>query len=416
MANRYVTALNRQTRCCLDETPIFPPSPQKLPLTNAAHLHKYRDTCTATWCNILSAERNKAYATVFGYFTLTSTPQSLLEQLLNLFEAEAVGALGIFYPGPLAQHSPNKNKAFGYLDDIEGEAGELVLVDSVMLSPTTALRVLTLNHHLTELDAHPGRLSILVIPEGTGHSELIRAHKAFFIPFDQAMGVLHPQLYRVGLMESWSPAPPTSTLSSWLGLHLQTPGEIPSSYSQKAALGSPGDPALTAAVTALTDHQLKLSENLDHKRSQSAWAQKSKHERTHMIFQSQVAARASELGIQAPLITTAALKRFQDGNFHGTDLFDVADGILPMAFTPPGGSATTLKQEQEAATNLESYLAVLATILGLNHDVIQQMPLQRAIADEIGDLLTPAIVVYYFQIQVRGWLEEQWEADATSNN
>eukprot|EP00536_Pseudo-nitzschia_multiseries_P011386 jgi/Psemu1/28744/gm1.28744_g len=104
----------------------------------------------------------------------------LLEHLLNLFEAEAVGALGIFvadskglpclrlvhglrkYPGPLAQHSPNKNKAFGYLDDIEGEAGELVLVDSAMLSPTTASRVLTLDHHLAELEAHPGRLSIPV--------------------------------------------------------------------------------------------------------------------------------------------------------------------------------------------------------------------------------------------------------------
>eukprot|EP00536_Pseudo-nitzschia_multiseries_P018772 jgi/Psemu1/57270/gm1.57270_g len=85
-------------------------------------------------------------------------PQVLLGHLLNLFESEAVGALGIFvadskglpclrlvhglrkYPGPLAQHSPNKNKAFGYLDDNEGEAGELVLVDAAMLSPTLATR------------------------------------------------------------------------------------------------------------------------------------------------------------------------------------------------------------------------------------------------------------------------------------
>eukprot|EP00536_Pseudo-nitzschia_multiseries_P017988 jgi/Psemu1/53538/gm1.53538_g len=76
----------------------------------------------------------------------------------------------------------------------------------------------------------------------------------------------------------------------------------------------------------------------------------------------------------------------------------------------------------EATTQLESYLAVLATILGLNHDVvtsyqqglrrlkIQQMPLRRAIADKVGEFLTPAIVVYYFQIRVRWWLEEQWEA------
>eukprot|EP00536_Pseudo-nitzschia_multiseries_P019409 jgi/Psemu1/60623/gm1.60623_g len=170
-----------------------------------------------------AGERNMAYATIFSYFTLASPPQVLLGHLLNLFESEAVGALGIFvadskglpclrlvhglrkYPGPLAQHSPNKNKAFGYLDDNEGAAGELVLVDAAMLSPTLATRVLTLDHHLAELEAHPARMSIPVIPEGTAHSELIQAHKAFFIPFDQAMGVLHPQLNRVGLMESCTP-------------------------------------------------------------------------------------------------------------------------------------------------------------------------------------------------------------------
>eukprot|EP00536_Pseudo-nitzschia_multiseries_P018755 jgi/Psemu1/57204/gm1.57204_g len=272
------------------------------------------------------------------------------------------------------------------------------------------------------------------------------------------MEVLHPQLNRVGLMESCTPLFNTLRLA---GTTATEPGGNPKllqlgpSFQNETGLtnymklkvmyrdlpelerpwDTPGDPALTAAVTALTDHQLKLSENMDHKQSQSvrttwgplytqrllllcgkqeeanlppiyqAWAQKSKHERTHMIFQSQVAARASELGIQAPLITTAALKRFQDGNFHGTDPFDVADGILHMTFTPPGGSAATLKREQEAAatvaaydtmistegnsltlkdslelqktkayipvdwteatTQLESYLAVLATILGL---------------------------------------------------
>eukprot|EP00536_Pseudo-nitzschia_multiseries_P012122 jgi/Psemu1/30990/gm1.30990_g len=108
-----------------------------------------------------------------------------------------------------------------------------------------------------------------------------------------------------------------------------------------------------SAVTTLTHHhQLKLSEGLDQKPAHTvaavwgplytkrllllcgkqeeadlppiypAWAQKSKHEKTHMIFQSQVASRAYELGIQAPLVTTAVLKRFQDYSFHGTDPFD----------------------------------------------------------------------------------------------
>eukprot|EP00536_Pseudo-nitzschia_multiseries_P016057 jgi/Psemu1/44760/gm1.44760_g len=391
-----------------------------------------------------TAERDKAYSTIFSYFTLASPPQVLLEHLLNLFEAEAVGALGIFvadsqglpclrlvhglrkYPGPLAQHSPNKNKAFGYLDDNEGEAGELVLVDAAMLSPTTATRVLTLDHHLAELEAHPAT-PLPVIPEGTAHSELIQAHKSFFIPFElvhfllgkglspkQALEILHPWANMAGLMESCTPLFNTLRLAGTTATEpggspmLQQPGpffrnetglisymKLKVMYRDLPELARtgapPGDPKLTAAVTALTDHQLKLSENMDHKRSQTvkttwgplytqrllllcgkqeeanlppiyqAWAQKSKHERTHMIFQSQVAARASELGIQAPLITTAALKRFQDGNFHGTDPFDVADGILPMAFTPPGGSAATLKREQEAAATVAAYDTMIST-------------------------------------------------------
>eukprot|EP00536_Pseudo-nitzschia_multiseries_P011288 jgi/Psemu1/28411/gm1.28411_g len=212
------------------------------------------------------------------------------------------------------------------------------------------------------------------------------------------------------------------------------------------------DPMLTLAVTALTDQQLKLSEGLDQtrthiaaaiwgplctkcllllcrKRDESnlpliypAWAQKSKHEKTHMIFQSQVASRAAKLEIQPPLVTTAPSHT-------------------------PGGSADTLKQEQEVAANvaayntmistegnsltfkdslelqktkvhvpldwteattqLESYLAVLATILGATHAVVEGGQ------NKMGELITPAIVVYYFLIRVRAWLEEQWESDFT---
>eukprot|EP00536_Pseudo-nitzschia_multiseries_P010382 jgi/Psemu1/25775/gm1.25775_g len=141
------------------------------------------------------AERNEAYNTIMGYFSPASTPQSLLEQLLSLFEAQAVGALRIFVADALGA-SPQIGtwppKAFGYLDDIEGEAGELILVDSDMLSQTTASRVLSLDHHMAELDAHQQRPSVPVIPEGTGHTELIRAHKAFFIPFELPWGSYIP--------------------------------------------------------------------------------------------------------------------------------------------------------------------------------------------------------------------------------
>eukprot|EP00536_Pseudo-nitzschia_multiseries_P017565 jgi/Psemu1/51423/gm1.51423_g len=159
---------------------------------------------------------------------------------------------------------------------------------------------------------------------------------------------------------------------------------------------APADPTLTAAFSALTDQQLRLSESLDQRRQESsklhsvravwgdlyterllllcgktteadlppiytAWVKKSKHEKTHMILQSQVATDAYNLGIQAPLITTAVLKRFQDCNFYGTDPFDVADGILPLAFTPPGGSAATLKREHEAAANVAAYDTMIST-------------------------------------------------------
>eukprot|EP00536_Pseudo-nitzschia_multiseries_P014870 jgi/Psemu1/40403/gm1.40403_g len=472
---------------------------------------------TASPFGSIPADQNGAYTTIYGYFAANNAPL-LLDQLLDLFEAQAVGALGIFvanaigesclrlvhglwkYPGPLAQDSANKGKAFGYLDGIEGDAGELVQVNSDMLAQTSASRVLALGHHVAELDAqhHPSYLIPMVL-EGSAHMEVVSAYKVFFIPFEltpillgkgftplQAMTIIHPFLSHQGLVETCAPLFDTlraaDTIPSILAGELTLTKASPSSQSEPGLMvymkskvlywdlpglnriPVTGDPVLTAVVTALTDHQLRLSEGLDQRCSQSvggtwgplytqrllllcAWAQKSKHEKTHMIFQSQVAACASELFIQAPLVTTAVLKRFQDDNFYGIDPFDVADGILPLAFTPLGGSAETLKREQEAAANvaacntmistegnslnlkdslelqktiayipidwteattqLESYVAVLATILGVNHKVVQ------AIADKMGELITPAIVVYYFQIRVSGWLEEHWESTFT---
>eukprot|EP00536_Pseudo-nitzschia_multiseries_P015061 jgi/Psemu1/41152/gm1.41152_g len=318
----------------------------------------------------MPAEQNKAYNTIYGYFTPDSTPQQLLEQLLNLlFEAQAMGALGIFvadpllgesrlrlvhglrkYPSPLAQHSPNTDKAFGYLDDIEGEAGELVQVNSDMLSKTTASWVLSLGHHIAELNTHRQQPYIPAVQEGGAHSEMIIAHKAFFIPFNlvpfllgkslsprQAMGILYPYLSHQVLLGTCAPLFDTlqvaGTVPTVLAGHptLLQPGPpfqiepgLTNYMKNKVlcrdlpSLNRPrppsGDPALTAAVTALIDHQLRLSEGLDQRRAQSvgatwgplytqrllllcgkqeetnlppiyqAWAQKSKHKKTHMIF------------------------------------------------------------------------------------------------------------------------------------
>eukprot|EP00536_Pseudo-nitzschia_multiseries_P015399 jgi/Psemu1/217984/e_gw1.878.1.1 len=504
--------------------------------------------------------RDLAYQTIYDYFAEETATPVLLGRLLDLFEPEPVGALGIFltdtfgkarlrlvhgirkYPGPLTAPSTNKGKAFGYLDDIEGDAGELVLVDAALLEQAPETLVLSLDRHLDVIKhAHHSHMIPMVLGDDP-HMEVITPFKACFIPFQlvplllgkglspiHALNIIYPYLDTLNLALTCAPllntlrAAGTDPTIADGGVHFATPGtpfrgepgltlymrnqvlyrdlpglKKPSHPGQPLAPGQPAgvDPTLAATLTALANQQLKLSEGLDQRRPPAtvkntwgplytqrllllcgkleeadlppiyqAWAQKGKHEKTHMIFQSQVATCAAEFLIQAPLVTTAALKKFQDGNFHGTDPFDVADGILPLAFTPPGGSAASLKREQEAAatvaaydtmistegnsltlkdslelqktkaylpidwteatTQLESYLAVLATILGMHHPVVQgyqnglaklklqQMPLCRAIADELGELITPSIVVYYFQIRVRGWLEEQWGSTFT---
>eukprot|EP00536_Pseudo-nitzschia_multiseries_P019258 jgi/Psemu1/231787/e_gw1.4247.1.1 len=504
--------------------------------------------------------RDLAYQTIYDYFAEETATPILLGRLLDLFEPEPVGALGIFltdtfgkarlrlvhglrkYPGPLTAPSTNKGKAFGYLDDIEGDAGELVLVDAALLEQAPETLVLSLDRHLDVIKhAHHSHMIPMVLGDDP-HMEVITPFKACFIPFQlvplllgkglspiHALNIIYPYLDTLNLALTCAPllntlrAAGTDPTIADGGVHFATPGtpfrgepgltlymrnqvlyrdlpglKKPSHPGQPPAPGQPAgvDPTLAATLTALANQQLKLSEGLDQRRPPAtvkntwgplytqrllllcgkleeadlppiyqAWAQKGKHEKTHMIFQSQVATCAAEFLIQAPLVTTAALKKFQDGNFHGTDPFDVADGILPLAFTPPGGSAASLKREQEAAatvaaydtmistegnsltlkdslelqktkaylpidwteatTQLESYLAVLATILGMHHPVVQgyqnglaklklqQMPLRRAIADELGELITPSIVVYYFQIRVRGWLEEQWGSTFT---
>eukprot|EP00536_Pseudo-nitzschia_multiseries_P019524 jgi/Psemu1/61156/gm1.61156_g len=388
--------------------------------------------------------RDLAYQTIYDYFAEETATPILLGRLLDLFEPEPVEALGIFltdtfgkarlrlvhglrkYPGHLTAPSTNKGKAFGYLDDIEGDAGELVLVDAALLEQAPETLVLSLDRHLDVIKhAHHSHMIPMVLGDDP-HMEVITPFKACFIPFQlvplllgkglspiHALNIIYPYLDTLNLALTCAPllntlrAAGTDPTIADGGVHFATPGtpfrgepgltlymrnqvlyrdlpglKKPSHPGQPLAPGQPAgvDPTLAATLTALANQQLKLSEGLDQRRPPAtvkntwgplytqrllllcgkleeadlppiyqAWAQKGKHEKTHMIFQSQVATCAAEFLIQAPLVTTAALKKFQDGNFHGTDPFDVADGILPLAFTPPGGSAASLKREQEAA-------------------------------------------------------------------
>eukprot|EP00536_Pseudo-nitzschia_multiseries_P019162 jgi/Psemu1/59280/gm1.59280_g len=347
------------------------------------------------------------YQAIYTLFT-EADGDRLLPLLLDIFNAQAIGGLGIFqedaagvdrlrvihglrrYPGTITQPSANRGRAFGYIDDVEGQEGELVQVDAALLSRASASRVYLMAHHEAAISQHPDRDYIPAIPEGTAHTEMLQAHKVCFLPFEfvplvlcrgltpkQAFQVLQPHIYQQGLEGICKPlldtlravgTQPTTLLGA---IRLLEPGPAfraeanLRAYMKKNVLirdlpgltgSAPADPTLTAAFSALTDQQLRLSESLDHRRQKSsklhsvrevwgtlyterllllcgksteadlppvytAWAKKSKHEKTHMILQSQVATNAYNLGLQAPLVTTAVLKRFQDCNFYGTDPF-----------------------------------------------------------------------------------------------
>eukprot|EP00536_Pseudo-nitzschia_multiseries_P000324 jgi/Psemu1/717/gm1.717_g len=238
-----------------------------------------------------------AYQTIYDYFAEETAAPILLGRLLDLFEPEAVGALGIFltdtfgrarlrlvhglrkYPGPLTAPSTNKGKAFGYLDDIEGDAGELVLVDAALLEQAAETLVLSLDRHLDVIKHARHSHMIPMVLGDDPHMEVITPYKACFIPSQ-----LVPLLLGKGLTAGTGP-----TIAD-VGVHFATPGtpfrgepgltlymqnqvlyrdfpglKRPSHPGQQPAPGQPAgaDPTLAATLTALANQQLKLSEGLD---------------------------------------------------------------------------------------------------------------------------------------------------------
>eukprot|EP00536_Pseudo-nitzschia_multiseries_P004454 jgi/Psemu1/10005/gm1.10005_g len=101
--------------------------------------------------------RDLAYQTIYDYFAEETASPILLGRLLDLFEPEP-------YPGPLTAPSTNKGKAFGYLDDIKGDAGELVLVDAALLEQAPKTLVLSLDRHLNVIKhAHHSHMIPMVL-------------------------------------------------------------------------------------------------------------------------------------------------------------------------------------------------------------------------------------------------------------
>eukprot|EP00536_Pseudo-nitzschia_multiseries_P018439 jgi/Psemu1/55614/gm1.55614_g len=176
----------------------FPPSISKRRHNMLTYTEYYQSTPSPLG---VGPARDLAYQTIYDYFAEETATPILLGRLLDLFEPEPVGALGIFltdtfgkarlrlvhglrkYPGPLTAPSTNKGKAFGYLDDIEGDAGELVLVDAALLEQAPETLVLSLDRHLDVIKhAHHSHMIPMVLGDDP-HMEVITPFKACFIPF-----------------------------------------------------------------------------------------------------------------------------------------------------------------------------------------------------------------------------------------
>eukprot|EP00536_Pseudo-nitzschia_multiseries_P006461 jgi/Psemu1/15349/gm1.15349_g len=138
--------------------------------------------------------RHDVYQAIYTLFA-EADGERLLPLLLDIFNDQAIGGLGIFqedaagvyrlrvihglrrYPGTITQPSANRGRAFGYINDVEGQEGELVQVDAALLSRAAASRVYLMAHHEATISQHPDRDYIPAIPEGTAHTEMLQAHK-----------------------------------------------------------------------------------------------------------------------------------------------------------------------------------------------------------------------------------------------
>eukprot|EP00536_Pseudo-nitzschia_multiseries_P014669 jgi/Psemu1/39729/gm1.39729_g len=159
--------------------------------------------------------RHDIYQAIYTLFNEADGDQ-LLPLLLDIFNAQAIGGLGIFqedaagvdrlrvihglrrYPGTITQPSANRGQAFGYIDDVEGQEVELVRGDAALLSRAAASRVYLLAHHEANVSQHPEQNYIPAIPEGTAHTEMLQAHK-------QAFQVLQPHIHQQGLGDICKP-------------------------------------------------------------------------------------------------------------------------------------------------------------------------------------------------------------------
>ena len=190
-------------------------------------------------------------------------------------------------------------------------------------------------------------------------------------------------------------------------------------------------------------------------------ANKKKREDLLTIMQQTIEEIAEPLGAPVVTITPATMAFIKVFRFHGNDDTDIGSGVLPMSFVPPGGvsgkararriedatssfaymnmmgtdgqhitsaDAQSLSRAKgyvpckwtEAMVQLRAYAPVLAAIVGTAHPLFaayekgfnlymsRSIMLNDALEGKVGERLAPGLLVYIFQIRLKGWFENQW--------
>lgn len=194
-------------------------------------------------------------------------------------------------------------------------------------------------------------------------------------------------------------------------------------------------------------------------------ANKKKKENYLSIVQDAIDTSAAAAGlVRSPKVTPSMVTFVQGCNFSGSDPSNVASGVLPMGFAPPGAASPQAKARSaadsemvhsymnmmstvsqlltsadakelakckgyiptnysEASAQLGAYQAVLHALLGSNHPMYLEyrngyrmylamdLELQAALDHEVGRVLGPPMLVYIFQTRVQDWFMWQWGMD-----
>ena len=490
--------------------------------------------------------------------SVTSTGKELLETVLNQFEGQPIGGIGVFvigtdgqhrlevihglrkYPGPLIAHSPLSNRYFGYQGDVsENGFAKIVEVQDELLDVTDEINVLKLDHHKAKLENDTAAEGLVQpVPDNAPQCETLSTRKSMFIPY-----CLMPMLFAKSLtareafftIESELTDPELRTACLPLLTYLRvgttmavgdsiltalprvcpafelTPSLQDYLYTKVALrdlqgrrptrLAGPTDPttvAIQESLNAILKQNLDRDQKEDDRRAKtekattipeafgehatlrllgichkdntdelprlySLLANKKKNADSLSILQSCIDNSMMALNIPGEIIVTPSVMQYvKTFRFHGIDPTDIASGMLPMSFVPPGAASaqgrariaednernfgyqnmmSTATQHissadakelakskgfiptrwSEADGQLLSYQAALHCTKGGAHPLFLgyragwryyqriRITLQDALEEAVGPALAPALLVYIFQLKIRSWLEEQWK-------